>query len=75
MPKTADGYEIEVGDAIWVRSNIIDHNLHPTYAVVGKIVSEYKVEYETPDTDGYVGVRAGASYHLKENAYWPKTEE
>lgn len=65
---TQDGYPLNVGDSVWIRSSVIGGE--PTEHIVGKIL-EHKIEYADPEVDGYIGAKLTAVFHLKENAYWP----
>lgn len=66
---TADGYPLNAGDQIWVRSNVIDPKEEPSVAVVGEIL-EKKLLYDKPNGNGFVGASLTAVFHKKENAYW-----
>ena len=52
MPKTVDGYDIIPGMKVWVvsKGDISRHTIK-------EIPSEFKLLYEEPDANGYIGCR------------------
>lgn len=67
--KTEDDFPLNVGDQVWIRSNILDPKEEPKQAVVG-VIHEFKIEFSKPDKDGYIGAKTTSVFHKKENAYW-----
>jgi hypothetical protein len=67
--KTEDNYPLNVGDKVWIRSNILDPRVQPTLSEVGKILDN-KIEFTKPDNGGYVGAKLTSVFHKFENAFW-----
>lgn len=67
--RTADDFPLDIGDKVWIRSNVLDPSDDPQEAVVGKIES-YKILFDKPNEQGYIGAKLTSVFHERENAYW-----
>jgi hypothetical protein len=64
--RTADGYPLNVGDTVWVMSDVIGDK--PYSVIVGKVLPDDSIVFKEPDSKGYVGARC--CYHFETNAHW-----
>jgi hypothetical protein len=69
---TVDGFLLNGGDTIWVRSSV-EYD-EPTKHIVGQILDN-KLLYQDPEPDGYIGAKLTSVFHLKENAYWANPQD
>lgn len=67
--RTADDFPLDIGDKVWIRSNVLDPSVEPQEAIVGEI-ELYKVLFEKPTEEGYIGAKLTSVFHERENAYW-----
>ena len=67
MTKTADGFELKIGDFVWVKNSV--QGWPPTRHQVGEIKSN-KIIYKHLSGGGMLGAKLSFVFKLEDRAFW-----